>query len=308
MKRFTEILRKIFFLPPAPTVFIAAVGYALVLAVFAFGIDAPPLRYLSYAASAYALVITVTSVPRISRAAKRRVKDNALVRKVRDTALGGRLFTDVRFRTELSLYGGLFVNLFYIAVKLFTGIISRSVWFISIAVYYSLLAAMRFILLHKNKELTMETELRRYRICGVLLLVMTEALTGIVAFMTFRDKGFQYPGMLIYVMAAYSFYSIIIAIVNLAKFRKHGSPMLSAAKVIKLVAAMVSILSLETAMITQFGNDDQIFRHIMIGTTGGAVCIVVICTAIYMIRFSTKQLRALKSAKGNEESERQGNF
>lgn len=59
---------------------------------------------------------------------------------------------DVRFRTEMSLYVSLFINLLYIAIKLFSGIYYRSVWFIALAVYYILLAVIRFILLHKSKK------------------------------------------------------------------------------------------------------------------------------------------------------------
>ena len=62
-------------------------------------------------------------------------------------------------------------------------------------------------------------------------------------------------------MAMYAFYSVITAVVNLVKFRKHGSPILPEAKAINLVAAMVSILSLETEMLAQFGEDDELNRR-----------------------------------------------
>lgn len=119
----------------------------------------------------------------------------------------------------------------YIAIKLFSGIYYRSVWFIALAIYYILLAVMRFILLHKSKNsvMTMETEFKRYRLCGAMLLIMNQVLAGIVIFMVYQNKDFDYPGLLIYAMAMYSFYSIITAVVNLVKFRKHGSPLLSAA-------------------------------------------------------------------------------
>lgn len=296
MERFKGILRKIFCLPLLPTVVIALFGFGFVLAVAIFKIENPAFRYLSYISSAYALTITITGFPRIiafTKATKRRVMEGGLVKKIRGTKYGGRFLDDVRFRTELALYGGLFVNFLYIAVKLVSGIYYRSVWFIALAAYYILLAVMRFILLHKGKRvLTMETELRRYRLCGIMLLVMNQSLAGIVAFMVRQNKGFDYPGLLIYVMAAYSFYMIIVAVINLVKFRKHGSPLLSAAKVINLVAAMVSILSLETAMLAQFGgDDDSLFRKSMTGATGGAVCTIVIGIAIFMIWKSTKRLK-----------------
>lgn len=302
MKQFKEIIYKILFLPPLPTVIVAVAGYGLVIAVAAFHIDIPAVQYISYIASAYALTITITAFPQLRaffRKAKNDIKRHPVVEKIRGTKLGGKILDDVRFRTELSLYWGLLINFLYIFMKLFSGIYYRSVWFIALAGYYILLAVMRFILLHKGKKrtekLSKESEIKRYRMCGITLLIMNQALAGIVIFMVYQNQGFDYPGLLIYAMAAYSFYSIITAVVNLVKFRRHGSPLLSAAKVINLVAAMVSILSLETAMLAQFGSDDDpLFRKAMTGATGGAVCTIVIGIAAFMIWRSTKLLKSLK--------------
>ena len=182
---------------------------------------------------------------------------------------------------------------------MFSGIYYRSVWFAALAIYYILLAAMRFMLIRRKKRYTgtseIEIEFHRYRACGITLLIMNEALAGIVIFMVYQNRGFDYPGLLIYAMAMYSFYAVISAVVNLVKFRKHGSPVLSASKTITLVAAMVSMLSLETAMLSRFGsNDTPQFRAIMTGATGGGVCTIVICMAIYMIVKANKNLKKLK--------------
>lgn len=300
--KFKEILRKIFFLPPLPTVIAAPVGFGFVLAVAAFKIEIPALQYLSYIASAYALIVTITGFPHYiasARTAKHRVMESALMKKIRGTKYGGRILCDVRFRTELALYGGLFINFLYIGMKLFSGIYYRSLWFVALAGYYILLAVMRFILLHRGKnrteKISKESEIKRYLMCGITLLIMNQALAGIVIFMVYQNQGFDYPGLLIYAMATYSFYSIITAVINLVKFRKHGSPLLSAAKVINLVAAMVSILSLETALLAQFGGDDDpLFRKVMTGATGGAVCTIVIGIAVFMIWKSAKLLRSFK--------------
>lgn len=141
-------------------------------------------------------------------------------------------------------------------------------------------------------------EFRRYRSCGIMLLAMNGALAVIVIFMVKQNKGFEYSGLLIYAMALYSFYSVIMAIMNVVKFRKHNSPVMSAAKAINLVAAMVSILSLETAMVSQFGGDDDSnFRQIMTGTTGGGVCVIVLGMAIFMIVRSSINLKKLQINK-----------
>lgn len=313
MDRFKKMLRKIFFLPPLPTVLIAVFGFGFIIAVAAFKIEIPALEYLSYFSSAYALTITITGFPhfiRFAKSLKRRVSELPLIKKIRGTTLGERFFGDVRFRTEVNLYGSLIINFLYIAIKLFSGIYYRSVWFIALAVYYILLAVMRFILLHKNKNsvMTVETEFRRYRLCGIMLLLMNQALAGIVIFMVHQNKGFDYPGVLIYAMAMYSFYSIITAVMNLVKFRKRGSPLLSAAKVINLVAALVSILSLETAMLARFGSDDDFeFRRVMTEFTGGGVCTIVIAVAVFMLWNSARQLKKPKITvtKGENENEQQ---
>ncbi len=259
------------------------------------------LRILKKICSAYALNITITGFPHLlslMRSVRQYIGGHSLMKKLRRTAIGERFFSDVRFRTEISLYQGLFINLLYIGVKLFSGIYYRSVWFVSLAAYYAFLAIMRFILLRGRKKKTderpLKTELICYRACGIILLLMNQALAGIVIFMVHQNRGFHYPGVLIYAMATYSFYSVITAVINIVKFRKHGSPVLSAAKAINLIAAMVSILSLETAMLARFGgNDDPFFWKVMTGATGGGVCTIVIGMAVLMIGKSSKKLKGV---------------
>ena len=300
MEKFKQVLEKIFFLPPLLTVTFAILGYGFVILIFALEINIPAIEYASYVCSTYALIITITGYPHwiaFVNAVKQHIREHPIMQKLRNTTLGGRFFSDVRFRTEVSLYQGLLINLLYIAMKMFSGIYYRSVWFIALAIYYILLASMRVMLLRRGKRRTdrypMEEEIRRYRLCGIILLIMNQALAGIVIFMVYQNRGFDYPGLLIYAMATYSFYSVITAVINIVKFRKHGSPVMSAAKAINLVAAMVSILSLETAMLAQFGGDDETFRAVMTGATGGGVCTIVIGMAIFMIWKSTRQMKEL---------------
>ena len=59
--------------------------------------------------------------------------------------------------------------------------------------------------------------------------------------------------MMIYVMALYTFYALTMSIVDIVKYRKMGSPVMSTAKIVSLSAALVSLLNLETAMLAQIG-------------------------------------------------------
>ena len=256
MKQVKAILKRIFFLLPLPTLCIALPSFALVIYVLDQGSHGP-LAYAVYVLSAYALVISITGGPGIITGFAQWIKAHPLTRKMLRIPLVKRFAEDVRFRTSVSLYQGLLVNLLYIALKLTSGIYYRSWWFIPLAVYYALLAVMRFLLLWRWGGIGPALELRRYRLCGAVLLIMNAALAGMVILMVSQNHGYVYPGILIYAMAVYSFYTAILAVINVIKFRAHGSPVLSAAKAINLAAALVSILALETAMIAQFGGTDD---------------------------------------------------
>ena len=78
--------------------------------------------------------------------------------------------------------------------------------------------------------------------CGCMLFVINAALAGITILAVKKNAGFTYPGYLIYVMAMYAFYSVITAVINLVKYRKYGSPVTSAAKVINMSAALFMII------------------------------------------------------------------
>ncbi len=299
METFRKILKKIFCLSPFLTVVVSLFGYGFVIAVAVLRIQNPAAQYASYLASAYALIVTITRFVYIHTTiggVRKFISDHPLMKKFRSTAVGEKYMNDVRFRTGVSLYQGFFINLLYIVMKLASGIVYRSAWFIVLAVYYILLAVMRFLLVRRLNVQDEASQLRLYRLCGIMLLFMNQALVGIVVFMVQQNRGFDYPGFLIYAMAAYSFYAVTIAIINIVKTRRHKSPILSAAKAVNLVAAMVSILSLETAMLAQFsGNDDPRFRPMMTGATGGGVCTIVIVMAIYMIRRANKNLKKIET-------------
>lgn len=292
MKQVKSILKRIFFLPPLPTLCIALPSFALVIYVLDQGSHGP-LAYAVYVLSAYALVTSITGGPDIITGFAQWIKAHPLTRKMLRIPLVKRFAEDVRFRTSVSLYQGLLVNLLYIALKLTSGIYYRSWWFITLAVYYTLLAVMRFLLLWRWGGIGPELELRRYRLCGAVLLIMNVALAGMVVLMVSQNHGYVYPGILIYAMAVYSFYTVIIAVINVIKFRTHGSPVLSAAKAINLAAALVSILALETAMIAQFGGGDD-YRRMMTAATGGGVCVIVLSMAVFMIVRSTKHIKQLE--------------
>ena len=101
--------------------------------------------------------------------------------------------------------------------------------------------------------------------------------------------------ILLCMSAFYTFYTMVISVLNLVKFRKLGSPILSVAKVLNFIAAMMSILGLQTAMISRFSENGEAYRKMMNTITGGFVYGIVIVIAITMLLHSKKSQKKVES-------------
>lgn len=113
--------------------------------------------------------------------------------------------------------------------------------------------------------------------------------------MVMNNSELSYPGHVIYLTAMYTFYTMAMSVVNLVRYRRLGSQVLSAAKVLNFVSALMSVLCLQTAMIAQFSENDYVFRRLMNTITGGIVWTGVILTAAYMLYRSRNAKDEVKS-------------
>ena len=143
----------------------------------------------------------------------------------------------------------------------------------------------------------------RYRACGWVFLVMNLALSLIVFFMVYWNKTFEHHMITAIAMAAYTFTALTMAIINVVKYKKYNSPVFSASRVISLAAALVSMLTLESTMLTTFRDETMTAaeQKWMLGATGGVISVLIVATAIYMIVTGTKKLKQLKSEVENGE-------
>jgi hypothetical protein len=139
----------------------------------------------------------------------------------------------------------------------------------------------------------MLTELRKYRACGIVFLIMNLALALMIFFMVYWNRTFHHHEVTTIAMAAYTFTSLTMAIINTVKYRKYNSPVYSASKAISFAAACVSMLTLTSTMLTTFddGTMDVFTRKMMLGGVGIAVVAVVLAMAVVMIIRGTKQLK-----------------
>lgn len=210
-----------------------------------------------------------------------------------------RYIRDPRWRVRISLFGAVSINIIYVLIQLASGIVYRAAWFYALAVYYFLLIMIRIFLIRNtaSDEVGKDRlkEFQRYRFCGILLLVMNQALAIIVFYIVRRGVMIRQSYIPVIAMAAYTFAAMTVAMINVVRYRRFNSPVMSAAKAISMSSAVVSLLSLETAMVATFGEDTTaVFRRVMTASTGAAVCIFVLAVAVYMIVRASREINKIK--------------
>ncbi len=295
MEAFKKICKAL--LLPHIAIMIILVPVATVLLVWAmltFEADGI-IAVTSYVLAAYTLTVWCIRAPMIIGFLRSFKRENKYAK---------RWFEDVHFRTGLTLYGSLLWNTAYAVLQLGLGIAHSTFWFYSLAAYYFCLALMRvFLALHIRKHNAHEDmleQLKKYRICGWIFLVMNMALTLIIFFMVYWNRTFIHHEITTIAIAAYTFTTFTFAIVNIVKYRKYNSPVYSASKAISLAAACVSMLTLTCTMFATFGENDITYDRLMLSLVGGAVSVFIVSMAIYMIVQSTKKIRVLRSEDKNE--------
>lgn len=292
-----KIGRKLLFPPIWLMVLLSIASAGLLVTVFVKGWDQSAIAYIVYVLAFYTLCVDCVFCCMVLPKQYRQIRQ-----KLYDNPLGNRYLTDKAFRTELSLYLSFGVNLLYVLINLWSWHTNRSWWFVVLALYYVIMAIMRFLLVRYVRKNTLGThqigEWKRSRICAYILLLVNLSLSGAVLMILYQSKGYDYPGILIYVMAMYTFYSTIHAIIEVIKNRKLESPILSTAQTVSLCAALVSMLNLETAMFAQFGDDmSRADQHIFIIATGAGISVVVVTLSVLLIVRTTKEIRSYHDGK-----------
>lgn len=192
-------------------------------------------------------------------------------------------------------------NLCFAAFKLAMGILFASPWHGAIGVYYTVLGGMRIMLIRNRfKAGRMPTptqrllqEYRGYKACGGMMLILNVGITGIVTQITRHSESFHYPIWVIGIFAIYALMNLNLTFFNFIRFRKSAGPNRSAVKILSFCMALVSVLSLQTAMFAQFG---QSFAHgaAMNISLSCIICLSMIGFAAFMLLKATHSIETLE--------------
>ena len=185
---------------------------------------------------------------------------------IKKDPLGERFLADYTFRTILTTLPAFLINVAYTVYNGVIGIMNQSVWFITMAVYYSLLGIMRYRAVSTGRKISRlddreqirKKELSVIKTDGILLLVLNLALSGVVLLTIAQDTAKRYSEIMVISIAAYTFYKITMAVVNMVKVRKTKSPILITIRNIGAADALVSMLTLQAAMFASFQDKNSL--------------------------------------------------
>lgn len=168
------------------------------------------------------------------------------------------------------------------------GIISDAPWNLYISIYYVLLIIVRMetLIFEKKAYKDNNNEIRKkaYIASFCILMVLNIALIGPIVLMIKNLRPGNIGMILSIAMAAYSFTSITIAIINAKKSIKHDNLLVKQNRIIDLISALVSILILQHTLIVVNGDYTQDLVIMSVFTSAAIWAFIVFITIFSFIK------------------------
>ena len=181
-------------------------------------------------------------------------------------------------RTRKLALVSLLFNIVYSAYHIIFGITTHSWWLFTIGIYYTILSIVRFVVLrHKGKKHFV------IRFTGIMLMVLSLSLVGTVILAFVKDRGTEFPLIVMLAIAVYAFTKITLATIKWIKARKSKSVKLITLRNISFADAFVSIFSLQRSMLVSFEGMTEMEIRIMNVATGSAVCLIVFLLGLNLL-------------------------
>ena len=192
---------------------------------------------------------------------------------------------DYQFKTLATSTLSALVGLGFIVFNVVLGIVYKSVWNISISVYYVLLAIVRGIVVHSQRKVNVadnqkkqEQYKRIYFKTHILMIFMDMCLIAPIAYMVIGERSYEYGLIPAIAMAAYTTYRITMGIINLGKSRKQENILIRELRTVNLQDSLAAVLTLQNALIIANGSDMQSMLALTAWTSAGIWLMIVIFT------------------------------
>lgn len=174
------------------------------------------------------------------------------------------------------------LNLVYALYNGAVGIVTGSMWFITIGAYYIILSIMRFlIVVYKTKN--RETENFIMRFSGFMFIVLSLILAGTLYMTLNFDVSHRYHEIIMITIALYAFTKVTFAVIRYVKSRRDKTPLKTTVCNISIADAGVSLFSLQSSMLVSFDGMSSGDIYTLNMLTGIGICVIVVILGINMI-------------------------
>ena len=212
-----------------------------------------------------------------------------------------RIKIDTAFRIKVFLCLSFIFNIAYSIFLFVVGQIYSSKWFFITSIYYGLLSIARiFVYLQISPQKQLISKIKTMRACGCFLLSINLVFSTMMFMLIYGNQYIKHHEITVITLATYTFTSLSMAIINSIKYLRKNDYLYSSAKIISLISASVSIVTLTNIMLSTFGEKNLLLRSIILPILSGFVSIFIIVCAILMIRKTNLDLRKLKNEKERE--------
>lgn len=264
------------------------VGYGL------FGLAAILLGYVIYTIVIYA--------PTVKKRATEKLKKNSFTSE---------LVEDYIFRTVILTFISIAVTIAFATMNLVSAVKYKLVWYAAIAGYYFVLLLFRVgtvvadrICAKKYSEDKKSYELSKWRIYlagGGFLVILEIAMAVAVTQLMLSKKPMQGGDIMAIATAAYTFYKVVMSVINLFKARRFSNPVTQSIRNLNFADSFMSLASLTVLMIHTFSEGEEDPNMVYIKATIGFVCCAaIIAIATYMIIKGSIQTKKFKQEKIGE--------
>lgn len=271
MKTFWKYFKK----PPIWLIFVIyflTICFSVASIIFAVLGKTEAWTYIIYALAGSTLAYSVYTIVKFAPKIK-----SFIIDMLRAFDFTRKFLDEYSFRAIIVATVSLFVNIAYTVFNAVLAIITSSLWFGAISMYNAILIILRSDTILSRHKSPQKSFLR----ASILVIFLSVFLSLAVWQMVANDLSFNYPSLTIYAFAAYAFYKITTSIINLIKSRDQ-SLTVKATKNIGFADALVSILSLQTALLYTF-SDETINTGAFNAITGALVCALTLAIGVTML-------------------------
>ena len=198
------------------------------------------------------------------------------------------------YRIKFLLGFSIIYNVAYALYLLVESSLTASRWFFIMSVYYALLSIVRiFMFFQLERNNSLRKNLIIMRGIGCFLFLLNFIISIMMFVLIYTNKIVKHGEITVITLATYTFYVLAMAIIGSVKHIKRKNSLYSCIKIISLVSASVSMVTLTNTMLSTFGENNELLRSIILPLFSGVVSIFIIICAILMVLKANSNLRWL---------------